>query len=529
MDMFSKIAVYGNIHANQSSSSSSSSPSATSSPIKAPATGPATQASSPISTPYRPPSATQSMQSGSAEDYEVLGASLNRDRPFHSPIASNLSSRIIEQLQEAKEMRMEARNRLPERKVRPRGPRLTKAQWLAAFSADGSITTAMALAVRQQIFRGGIEPEIRADVWKYLLGYDLWSHTDRERAERRERKSAEYATMKNQWQRMSTVQENNFSDYRDRKCQIEKDVSRTDRTLEFFAGDNNPNLETLNGILMTYVMYNFDLGYVQGMSDLLAPILCVMQDEKAAFWCFVGFMERVYRNFDTDQAGTTKQLQDLHKLLAFVSPRLFRHLRQTQSDTMFFCFRWILVWFKREFSLEDINTMWEVLWTGQPCSNYHLFVSVAILDEQTDRLIGRSFEEILKHINELNYRIDLDATLARAEAIYEQVMEAKRVPHEIRVIMGQEVEDDNGGAEDSAELGLSLSEMVENDEAGSTEALVAANGRVVGNNNDEEEEAQEGHDDDDDDEKQPQNKPTHEELERRRLSDTLEQSMFFAM
>lgn len=76
-------------------------------------------------------------------------------------------------------------------------------------------------------------------------------------------------------------------------CFTEKDVNRTDRTLPFFAGENNENLMLLSDILMTYVMYNFDLGYVQGMSDLLSPILCVMMNEVDAFWCFVGFMDKV--------------------------------------------------------------------------------------------------------------------------------------------------------------------------------------------------------------------------------------------
>ena len=34
-------------------------------------------------------------------------------------------------------------------------------------------------------------------------------------------------------------------------------------------------------------------GYVQGMSDLLSPILVLMEDEVEAFWCFVGFMEKL--------------------------------------------------------------------------------------------------------------------------------------------------------------------------------------------------------------------------------------------
>ena len=58
---------------------------------------------------------------------------------------------------------------------------------------------------------------------------------------------------------------------------------------------------------MTYVMFNFDLGYVQGMSDLLSPILWVMKNEVDAFWCFVGFMDRVASNFEFDQ-GNRKYL-----------------------------------------------------------------------------------------------------------------------------------------------------------------------------------------------------------------------------
>ena len=73
----------------------------------------------------------------------------------------------------------------------------------------------------------------------------------------------------------------------------EKDVNRTDRTVSFYAGDNNTNVVVLRDVLMTYMMYDFDLGYVQGMSDLLAPILFVLEDEVDAFWCFVAYMDRV--------------------------------------------------------------------------------------------------------------------------------------------------------------------------------------------------------------------------------------------
>lgn len=38
-------------------------------------------------------------------------------------------------------------------------------------------------------------------------------------------------------------------------------------------------------------------GYVQGMSDLLAPILLIMDNETDSFWCFVGLMNMVVSPF----------------------------------------------------------------------------------------------------------------------------------------------------------------------------------------------------------------------------------------
>lgn len=40
----------------------------------------------------------------------------------------------------------------------------------------------------------------------------------------------------------------------------DKDVTRTDRTHQFYEGDDNPNIAMMYDILMTYCMYNFDLG-----------------------------------------------------------------------------------------------------------------------------------------------------------------------------------------------------------------------------------------------------------------------------
>jgi hypothetical protein len=55
------------------------------------------------------------------------------------------------------------------------------------------------------------------------------------------------------------------------------------------------------------------------MSDLVSPVLVVMQDEVEAFWCFQMLMQQMEPNFHKDQNGMHMQLQRLHRLCSKVS------------------------------------------------------------------------------------------------------------------------------------------------------------------------------------------------------------------
>lgn len=56
------------------------------------------------------------------------------------------------------------------------------------------------------------------------------------------------------------------------------------------------------------------------MSDLLAVILLVVQDEVDAFWCFASLMEMYGANFDFDQVGMRTNLEQLAVLMRFLEP-----------------------------------------------------------------------------------------------------------------------------------------------------------------------------------------------------------------
>lgn len=54
---------------------------------------------------------------------------------------------------------------------------------------------------------------------------------------------------------------------------------------------------------------------------------------------------------------------------------------------LFFCFRWILIAFKRELPFEDVLRLWEVLWTDYYTNEFVLFVALAVLESHRDVIL----------------------------------------------------------------------------------------------------------------------------------------------
>lgn len=300
---------------------------------------------------------------------------------------------------------------------KPRQSPLTREEWVTFLDSEGRVVDSKTL--RKRIFYGGVAHELRKEVWPFLLGYYDYNSTYAEREYLRSMKKQDYEIIKRQWQSISPEQAKRFTKFRERKGLIEKDVVRTDRSFSFYDGDDNPNVQLLHDILLTHSFYNFDLGYCQGMSDFLSPILFVMEEDSEIFWCFAALMERLGPNFNRDQSGMHAQLFALSKLVELSDSPLHNYFKQNDCLNYFFCFRWILIQFKRELRFEETMRLWEVLWTRHLTEHLHLYICVAILKRHRSKIIGEQmdFDTLLKFINELSGHIDLDATLRDAEAL----------------------------------------------------------------------------------------------------------------
>ncbi|XP_028935275.1 TBC1 domain family member 15 isoform X1 [Ornithorhynchus anatinus] len=325
---------------------------------------------------------------------------------------------------------------LGERPVVQRRDPVSFEEWNKSVDSEGRILNVQSM--KEKIFRGGLCHAVRKQAWKFLLGYFPWDSTKEEQASLQKRKTDEYFRMKLQWKSIGEEQEKRNSRLRDYRSLIEKDVYRTDRTNKFYEGQDNPGLILLHDILMTYCMYDFDLGYIQGMSDLLSPVLYVMENEVDAFWCFVSYMDQVHQNFEEQMQGMKTQLIQLSALLHFLDSGFCSYLESQDSGYLYFCFRWLLIRFKREFSFPDILRLWEVMWTELPCQNFHLLLCCAILESEKQQIMEKhfGFNEILKHINELSMKIDVEDVLCKAEAISLQMAKCKELPQSVCEILG---------------------------------------------------------------------------------------------
>lgn len=114
------------------------------------------------------------------------------------------------------------------------------------------------------------------------------------------------------------------------------------------------------------------------------------------------------------------QLSVLQELIALMDPQLYQHLEKTDSLNLFFCFRWILILFKREFRFEDCLAVWEAIWSSPCTKNFHLFIALSILESHRNVIIRylKEFDEVLKYIVDLSGSMDPQPLLTQAEVLY---------------------------------------------------------------------------------------------------------------
>ncbi|XP_073673539.1 uncharacterized protein [Garra rufa] len=283
--------------------------------------------------------------------------------------------------------------------------------------------------LRMHIFKnGGVSPDERGLVWRFLFGMYPCSSTALERPLLMEQMAVRYQVMKRKWQRLlpgavglrlngtdaelfkavkffdqrqdrelnklqyESEEDNEMMSFLQLQAQvlfervnfdleelqeairiIDKDVPRTDRFLPYYRNEGLGNLLVLRDILITYAAFHPEVGYAQGMNDLCSRFLEVLDSEVDTYWSFCCYMEKFSKDFCAD--GLYRKMELEAALLKELDPQLHSHLVTENMEKITFCHRWLLLGFQREFEHSDALRLFEIL----SCDHLEL------ISEQVDR------------------------------------------------------------------------------------------------------------------------------------------------
>nr|GMD20510.1 GTPase-activating protein gyp7-like isoform X2 [Ipomoea batatas] len=228
-----------------------------------------------------------------------------------------------------------------------------------------------------------------------------------------------------EWMTYSATQGAPVTDDRARRCAEAvglKDYDHLDPSRIFHAA-------RLVAILEAYALYDPEIGYCQGMSDLLSPIISVITEDFEAFWCFVGFMKKARHNFRLDEVGIRRQLNIVSKIIKYKDSHLYRHLEKLQAEDCFFVYRMVIVLFRRELTFDQTLCLWEVMWADQaairagigksawsrirlrapPTEDLLLYAIAASVLQRRKQIIEKysSMDEILRECNNMAGHLDV--------------------------------------------------------------------------------------------------------------------------
>ncbi|XP_067886693.1 TBC1 domain family member 15 [Heterodontus francisci] len=376
------------------------------------------------------------------------------------------------------------------------------------FDLDGRLVRESQF--RKLIFKeGGVDPSIRKEVWKFLFGMYPCTSTTRERKTLALELYVRYKMMKCRWQslvpssRRMRVDETDTElyeaalayqqtgvacnlkgqevDLSEEKSEqltfielqakvyvdrqrinvhelheairiIDKDVPRTERVLGYYQNEGVINLMVLRDILITFAAFHPDVGYAQGMNDLVSRFLEVLDSEVDAYWCCTFYFEKI--SYDFKEEGLIRKIRLEEQLLKELDSQLYAHLLRDDMNGLTFCHRWLLLGFQREFEHSDAIRLFEILSSHHlelnsleaerardsermshfqreegeirpelPLANndytFELFICAAILLEKKELLLKCSDEvELVQFTNSLQGMLNLNNILERAEQAF---------------------------------------------------------------------------------------------------------------
>ncbi|KAJ2453278.1 GTPase-activating protein [Coemansia sp. RSA 2336] len=181
--------------------------------------------------------------------------------------------------------------------------------------------------------------------------------------------------------------------------QIRHDLARTFPKLDYFRDADGAGQEGLFSVLRAYALFDPEVGYCQGLSFVVGPLLLNMPDEEA--FCLLVKLMYTYGlrgHFLPTMDDLQLRLYQFEHVFADSLPWLSRHFQEQGVLPTMYVSQWLMTMFAYRLPIELTFRLFDVVFAeGLDCL---LRVAVAVLKRSQTRLLTLDFEAILQYLND---------------------------------------------------------------------------------------------------------------------------------
>ena len=169
--------------------------------------------------------------------------------------------------------------------------------------------------------------------------------------------------------------------------------------------------DVLERILYIYSKINKDVGYVQGMNEIIAPIYycysldktCDLENIEAdTFWSFSSLMEDIKKYFinvnDKEKGGICDKIILFELMVSKIYKEIFIKFQNNNIRIFHFAFRWINLFFSQQFILPDLIRIWDSIFCEDDRYYFVYYIGLAILEHKKNKLLGKKFFDTVEEL-----------------------------------------------------------------------------------------------------------------------------------
>eukprot|EP01066_Platyproteum_vivax_P009378 Platyproteum_vivax@DN4118_c0_g1_i1.p1 len=261
------------------------------------------------------------------------------------------------------------------------------------------------------------DPYIRAQSWQMMLGY-LPFHKDRQEASL-SRKRQEYSQLIQEFYDKEQRSQSEGKILR----QIQVDMPRTNANVRMFTHARVQSL--MQRVLYIWAVRHPASGYVQGINDLLTPLVVVFlaphmepnalaldlceslnnmpsktlfEVEADCYWCLSKILSDVQDNYTCNQPGIQRMVTKLRDIVHRIDESLYTHLEEEGIDFMAVAFRWMNCFLMREMPLRCSIRLWDAYiaeQNGHGFSTFHIYLCAVFLLFWSPQMKRMDFQQLM--------------------------------------------------------------------------------------------------------------------------------------